>query len=72
MAGDNGGALVEFRAAAARTANLREQHYLATQAARLATDLAGTDLAGTDRAGTKPVGGELAGEHDPQWGMRPD
>ena len=31
------GAIVEFRAAAARTTNLREQHYLTTKAARLAT-----------------------------------
>ena len=31
-------AAAEFRAAAARTTNLREQHYLTTQAARLATD----------------------------------
>ncbi len=36
-AGDNDTAIVEFRAAAARTTNLREQHYLTTQAARLAT-----------------------------------
>ena len=37
LAGDTAGAIVEFKAAAARTANLREQHYLTTQAARLAT-----------------------------------
>ena len=36
LAGDNGTALVEFRAAAARTTNIREQHYLTTKAARLA------------------------------------
>ena len=36
-AGDNDSAIVEFRAAAARTTNLREQHYLTTKAARLAT-----------------------------------
>jgi predicted RNA polymerase sigma factor len=36
-AGDAGAAIVEFREAAARTTNLRERHYLTTQAARLAT-----------------------------------
>jgi RNA polymerase sigma factor (sigma-70 family) len=40
LAGDTSSAIVEFRAAAARTTNLREQHYLATKAAQLATDLA--------------------------------
>jgi RNA polymerase sigma factor (sigma-70 family) len=38
MAGDKRSAIVEFRAAAARTTNLREQHYLTTKAARLATE----------------------------------
>ena len=37
--GDTETAIVEFRAAAARTANAREQQYLTTQAARLATDV---------------------------------
>jgi RNA polymerase sigma factor (sigma-70 family) len=36
MAGDTAGAIVEFRAAAARTANRREQQYLTTKAASLA------------------------------------
>ncbi len=36
LAGDSRSAVEEFRAAASRTANLREQHYLTTQAARLA------------------------------------
>jgi len=36
-AGDRATAITEFRAAAARTANQREQHYLLAQAARLAT-----------------------------------
>ncbi|MDQ2826210.1 MAG: RNA polymerase sigma factor [Actinomycetota bacterium] len=36
MAGDHAGAIVEFRGAAARATNLREQHYLTTRAARLA------------------------------------
>ena len=36
LAGDGAGAVAEFRAAAARTTNLREQHYLTTKAARLA------------------------------------
>ena len=35
LAGDTKAAIAEFRAAAARTTNLREQHYLITQAARL-------------------------------------
>ena len=41
MAGDTESAIEEFRAAAARTANLRERHYLTTQAARLANDESG-------------------------------
>ena len=40
MAGDTGEALVEFRTAAALTANLREKQYLTMEAARLATELA--------------------------------
>jgi RNA polymerase sigma factor (sigma-70 family) len=36
QAGDTRAAIAEFRAAAARTTNLREQQYLTTQAARLA------------------------------------
>jgi RNA polymerase sigma factor (sigma-70 family) len=40
MAGDAKGALIEFRSAAALATNLREQHYLTTEAARLATELA--------------------------------
>ncbi|HEV3451249.1 MAG TPA: sigma-70 family RNA polymerase sigma factor [Acidimicrobiia bacterium] len=35
LAGETGPAIVEFRAAATRTSNLRERHYLTTQAARL-------------------------------------
>ena len=35
MAGDNDAAIEHFRAAAARATNLREQHYLTAQAARL-------------------------------------
>ena len=38
--GDAVAAIAEFKAAAARTTNLREQHFLTTQAARLATELA--------------------------------
>jgi RNA polymerase sigma factor (sigma-70 family) len=41
LAGDSKIAIAEFQAAAARTTNLREQHYLTTQAARLAAELAG-------------------------------
>jgi RNA polymerase sigma factor (sigma-70 family) len=36
QAGDTGGAIAEFEAAAARTTNLRERNYLVTKAARLA------------------------------------
>jgi RNA polymerase sigma factor (sigma-70 family) len=39
MAGDTAGAKAEFRAAAARTTNVREQRYLTTKAARLATEV---------------------------------
>ena len=45
LAGDTTGAIDEFRAAAAGTTNLREQHYLTTCAARLAT-AANTGAAG--------------------------
>jgi RNA polymerase sigma factor (sigma-70 family) len=38
QAGDTAAAIAEFRAAAARTTNLREQQYLTTQAARLTRD----------------------------------
>jgi len=38
LAGDTEAAVAEFRAAAARTTNLREQHYLTTKAARLVTE----------------------------------
>jgi RNA polymerase sigma factor (sigma-70 family) len=38
QAGDTDAAVAEFQAAARRTTNLREQHYLATEAARLATE----------------------------------
>jgi predicted RNA polymerase sigma factor len=41
LAGDTGTAVVEFRAAAARATNLREQQYLTTKAAGLATERAG-------------------------------
>jgi len=37
QAGDTPAAIAEFQAAAARTTNLREQHYLTTKAARLST-----------------------------------
>jgi predicted RNA polymerase sigma factor len=38
LAGEAKSAIVEFQAAAARTTNLREQHYLTTKAARRATE----------------------------------
>ena len=40
LAGDTETAILEFRAAAGRTTNVREQHYLTTKAARLATERA--------------------------------
>jgi RNA polymerase sigma factor (sigma-70 family) len=39
QAGDTAAALTEFRAAAARATNVREQNYLVTRAARLASEL---------------------------------
>jgi RNA polymerase sigma factor (sigma-70 family) len=45
QAGDTAAAIAEFRTAAARTTNLREQQYLTTKAARLARD--GRQQAGT-------------------------
>jgi RNA polymerase sigma factor (sigma-70 family) len=57
LAGDTKSAIVEFRAAAARTANLREQRHLTIQAARLTTDLAEpagrTDGSGEDASSTR-------------------
>ncbi len=38
LIGETGAAIAEFKAAAARTANLREQQYLTKQAARLTTE----------------------------------
>lgn len=38
QAGNTETAIAEFRAAAARTTNLREQHYLTTKAAHLAAE----------------------------------
>ena len=49
-AGDREAAIAEFRAAAARTTNLREQHYLVTQAARLSTEGPTSETAGGDHA----------------------
>jgi predicted RNA polymerase sigma factor len=43
LAGDAERAVVEFRAAAARATNLREQRYLAAKATRLATSGRGSD-----------------------------
>jgi RNA polymerase sigma factor (sigma-70 family) len=40
LAGDNDAAINEYRAAASRTSNLREQRYLTTMAARLAAEAA--------------------------------
>jgi hypothetical protein len=38
LSGDRDAAIAEFRVAASRATNLREQQYLTTQAARLATE----------------------------------
>jgi len=38
LAGDTSAAMAEFKAAAGRTTNLREQPYLTAKAARLATE----------------------------------
>jgi predicted RNA polymerase sigma factor len=43
LAGDKEAALEHYRAAAGRTTNLAEQRYLATQAARLHSDVASAD-----------------------------
>jgi predicted RNA polymerase sigma factor len=56
MAGDERTAIVEFRAAAARTNNLREQRYLTTKAARLATALPGGCADGLDDAASPDPG----------------
>ncbi len=49
MAGDGAGAASEFRAAAAGTANLREQHYLTAKAASLAGEPHGRRRVGSAR-----------------------
>ena len=51
QAGDTKAATAEFRAAAARTTNLREQHYLTTRAAHLAAGPAGVPEEETDPTG---------------------
>jgi predicted RNA polymerase sigma factor len=56
LAGDRKSAIVEFRAAATRSANLREQRHLTIQAARIATDLA-------EPAGRTDGPGEGASSH---------
>jgi RNA polymerase sigma factor (sigma-70 family) len=53
QAGDHKAATAEFRAAAARTTNLREQYYLTTQAARLAASSAASAPA-TEGSGLRP------------------
>jgi RNA polymerase sigma factor (sigma-70 family) len=55
QAGDTEAAIAEFSAAAARTTNLREQHYLTTKAAQLATGRS-----------PSPPGGAGAGLEDAQ------
>jgi predicted RNA polymerase sigma factor len=55
QAGDTEAAIAEFRTAAARTTNLREQHYLTTKAAQLATGSSPSPPAG---AGEGPDGAQ--------------
>jgi RNA polymerase sigma factor (sigma-70 family) len=73
LAGDAGAAAAEFRAAAARATNLREQQYLTTKAARLTTGGGTTDggatgdaatADGTTADGTSPAGMARAGTAD--------
>ncbi len=56
QAGDREAAVAEFRVAAARTTNLREQHYLTTQAARLSASPAASAPA-TAGSGLRPPPG---------------
>jgi RNA polymerase sigma factor (sigma-70 family) len=56
QAGDRQGAMAEFRAAAARTANLRERQYLTIKAARLASE-PGAGLAHHPGAGPEQQAG---------------
>jgi RNA polymerase sigma factor (sigma-70 family) len=59
QAGDIKAATAEFRAAAARTANLREQHYLTTQAARLAATPAAVPEEKADLTGHPSTDGDV-------------
>jgi RNA polymerase sigma factor (sigma-70 family) len=56
QAGDTGGAIAEFNAAAARTMNLRERDYLVTKAARLAFEWLANGQADGPAAGVDAVG----------------
>jgi RNA polymerase sigma factor (sigma-70 family) len=58
QAGENKAATAEFRAAAARTTNLREQQYLTTQAARLATAPAAVPEENADPTGHPGTDGD--------------
>jgi predicted RNA polymerase sigma factor len=58
-AGDNKAATAEFRAAAARTTNLREQHYLTAQAARLAAEPAAVPEEKADPTGHPGADGDV-------------
>jgi RNA polymerase sigma factor (sigma-70 family) len=58
-AGDNKAATAEFRAAAARTTNLREQHYLTAQAARLAAEPAAVPEEKADPIGQPGTDGDV-------------
>ena len=56
MAGDDERAVAEFRAAAARATNVREQQYLTTKAARLATDRTAHGTGGPGTSSGRIVG----------------
>jgi len=58
QAGDNKAATTEFRAAAARTTNLREQHYLTAQAARRAAEPAAAPEEKADPTGHPGTDGD--------------
>ena len=58
-AGDTKAAIADFRAAAARTTNLREQHYLTAQAARLAAEPAAVPEEKADRSGHPGTDGDV-------------
>jgi predicted RNA polymerase sigma factor len=61
QAGDTGAALLEFRLAADRTTNLRERHYLVSEAARLATEDTGAGQVNPEVTPERDVHGPTLG-----------